>query len=143
MLGGFSNEADKVQRSQSAFKSKFFRLSKHSQSRKQAVSKCDEIKFDKIDESNNKSHSDEESSPGVANKDGEEVRSSNAEDNNDLGVPTRKRRWDRKSRAEGQRDQGRPEQQPMMIERVEEQKEELEEEKKLDDAIYSEDVVTP
>lgn len=96
VMGGFSLEADKVQasvlqQSNSQFKSKFFRVSKYSQSRK-AAGGCEEVKFDKIEEDLNKSHS--ETSYLY-----EEGGSSPEAENNDLGLPPkRQRRWDRKRR---------------------------------------------
>lgn len=61
VLGGFGNEADRVQQNGSGFKSKFFGLSRYSQSRKAGLSKCEEIKIDKIDESHSKPSHDESS----------------------------------------------------------------------------------
>jgi hypothetical protein len=92
VMGGFSNEADKVvAASNSQFKSKFFRLSKYSQSRKAAgVSKHEDAKFEQIEEGNNRSVSE-------SSKQGDMEGESNSGENNDL-VP-RKTRWDRKSKA--------------------------------------------
>jgi hypothetical protein len=97
VLGGFSGEADKLQTSNSQFKSKFFRLSKRSQSRNAAISKCEDFKFDKRDESMKKSHSETSKGRGddVKSSEGDDIGS----DNNDLGMPKRKNRWDCKSQS--------------------------------------------
>jgi hypothetical protein len=61
VLGGFGNEAERVQRKNSGIKSKFFRLSRYSQSKKALLSKCEEIKIDKIEESQSRKSQDESS----------------------------------------------------------------------------------
>ncbi|TNV86334.1 hypothetical protein FGO68_gene14014 [Halteria grandinella] len=142
VLGGFGNEAEKaqVQRNNSGIKSKFFRLSRYSQSKKGLLSKCEEVKIDKIDESQSRKSQQDSSEIEQEDSDEEDEEMKRASNDLHLGLPqrpnrkedraSRKKRWSRQrgSRVERQRTKKKKE-----LEEQERSRKEMEEQQNEDE----------